>query len=67
MFLSYSFNIGRHGLTLTHIISIISLSRLAPKILVMSIIQQPLGYKDWDLKCAFVLFVTYVTCHCLEI
>lgn len=39
---------------------------MATEIIEMSIIRKPLGYKDGDLKCSFVLFVTHVTRHYLK-
>lgn len=43
-----------------------NLRRLTPEILEMSIIQKHFGYKDEDLKCSLVYFVTHVTCQYLK-
>lgn len=34
-----------------------------PEVIVMSFIRKPLGYKERDLKCSFILLVTHVTGH----
>lgn len=36
---------------------------VAPEIIVMPIIQKPLGYEDQDLKGSCILFLTHVTYH----